>query len=95
MKTKEKLYRILAQLQKECAAEYSESSKSELISPAVAYIHEHYTEGELSVASLSAMCNITPEYFRRLFGKLHGTSPLKYINNLKISHAKELLRSGE
>ncbi len=95
MRCKEKLYRILAQLQKEYAAKYFSSSKTELIAPAVAYIHEHYTEGELFVADLARMCNITPEYFRRIFGKIYGSSPIKYINELKISHAKELLSSGE
>jgi len=95
MRTKEKLYRILAQLQKEYAAEYASSQKSDLIAPAVTYIHEHYTEGELSVAELARKCNITPEYFRRIFGKIYGSSPIKYINDLKISHAKELLLSGE
>lgn len=95
MSTKEKLYKILARLQQESVAEYFASSKVELISPAVAYIHEHYTEGEVSVGKLAAMCSITPEYFRRLFGKIYGSSPIKYVNDLKISHAKELLLSGE
>ncbi|MBR2387149.1 MAG: helix-turn-helix transcriptional regulator [Clostridia bacterium] len=95
MRCKEKLYRILAQLQKEYATEYASSQKSDLIAPAVTYIHEHYTEGELSVAELARKCNITPEYFRRIFGKIYGSSPIKYINDLKISHAKELLLSGE
>ena len=40
------------------------------------------------------MCGITPEYFRKLFKSFYGISPLKYINNLKITHAKELLASG-
>ena len=95
MRTREKLYRILAQLQREYADEYTESSKKELIASAVTYIHEHYTEGDISIAALSEMCSITPEYFRRIFGNIYGTSPLKYINDLKISHAKELLGSGE
>ena len=95
MRTREKLYRILAQLQREYADEYTESSKMEIIAPGVTYIHEHYTEGDISIAALSEMCSITPEYFRRIFGNIYGTSPLKYINDLKISHAKELLGSGE
>ena len=95
MRIREKLYRILAQLQREYADEYTSSAKKELIAPAVIYIHEHYTEGELSIAELSAMCNISPEYFRRIFGNIYGTSPVKYINDLKMSHARELLASGE
>lgn len=40
------------------------------------------------------MCGITPEYFRKIFKAYYGVSPLKYINALKITHAKELLDSG-
>ncbi|MDD6214022.1 MAG: helix-turn-helix transcriptional regulator [Firmicutes bacterium] len=40
------------------------------------------------------MCGITPEYFRKIFRTYYGTSPVKYINELKLSHAKELLSSG-
>ena len=40
------------------------------------------------------MCGITPEYFRKIFKTYYGVSPIKYINTLKITHAKELLASG-
>ncbi|MBQ9915438.1 MAG: helix-turn-helix transcriptional regulator, partial [Clostridia bacterium] len=43
--------------------------------------------------SLAALCHITPEYFRKIFKSIYGTSPLSYINNLKITRAKELLSS--
>lgn len=40
------------------------------------------------------MCKITPEYFRKIFVQIYGTSPVKYISNLKLNRAKELLSSG-
>jgi AraC-like DNA-binding protein len=40
------------------------------------------------------MCGITPEYFRKIFKSFYGSSPLIYINNLKITRAKELFESG-
>ena len=39
------------------------------------------------------MCNITSEYFRKIFKGFYGVSPVRYINNLKITMAKELLES--
>ena len=82
-------------MQKEFYLDYSSKDKNEMIAPAVAYIHENYTDRLLSIEELAAMCHITPEYFRRIFGQFYGTSPIKYINDLKLAHAKELLRSGE
>ena len=43
---------------------------------------------------LSRMCGITPEYFRRIFAGVYGISPKRYIENLKLTRAKELLQSG-
>ena len=33
-------------------------------------------------------------YFRRIFLRNFGISPIKYINNLKIDRAKDLITSG-
>lgn len=94
MKCKEALYHILNQLQKEYTAEYMATSKAELLSPALAYIRENYTAKRCGIAELAAMCRVTPEYFRRIFGKFYGVSPLRYINGLRLSRAKELISSG-
>ncbi len=40
------------------------------------------------------MCNITPEYFRKIFSSVYGSSPAKYIINLKLERSRELLSSG-
>ena len=72
---------------------YLNNEKYEKIKKAVNYIHEHYTTEQLSVNTLSEMCNITPEYFRQIFKSQFGVSPIKYINELKIKHAEELLKS--
>ncbi|MBQ8894316.1 MAG: helix-turn-helix transcriptional regulator [Clostridia bacterium] len=89
---KAELYHILALMQQKQG--YQPSKKMELIHPAVEYIEEHYDTEPLSIARLAALCDITPEYFRRLFGSFLGCSPIKYINRLKTGRAKELLDSG-
>ena len=35
---------------------------------------------------------MNPDYFRKLFKKEMGISPLKYLTQIRISHAKRLLR---
>ena len=94
LKCKADLYNVLCTMQQEYNLGYIPKSKLEKIQPAVDYIHENYTRGLLSVARLSALCSMTPEYFRSIFKSFYGTSPKSYINNLKITRAKELLSCG-
>ena len=79
---------------KEYYSEYLPNDKYAIIKPAVERIHREYTKGLINISELSDMCGITPEYFRKIFKAYCGVSPLKYINALKITHAKELLDSG-
>ncbi len=94
MKCKSELYNILYNMQKEFRIEYISSDKFSIIHPAVDYIHKNFTSELLNISDLAAMCDITPEYFRSIFKSFYGTSPVKYINDLKITHAKELISSG-
>lgn len=89
------LYHILSQLQMEDQAAYLGKQKHALIAPAVERIHADYTGDGVSIASLAALCGITPEYFRAIFRAIYQTSPLKYINDLRLSRAAELIASGE
>ena len=57
-------------------------------------MHKNYTSKPIKISELAAMCGITPEYFRSIFKSFYGSSPLVYINNLKITRARELLESG-
>ena len=92
---KAQLYHVLAQLQKEHHAAYLGKEKHALIAPAVTKIHDDYTGEGMSIAALAALCGITPEYFRAIFRGIYYTSPLKYINDLRLTHAAELIASGE
>lgn len=94
MKCKSELYGIIYLMKQEYFGEYLPKNKNEIILPAVNYIHENYTNEIVSIYKLAKMCNITPEYFRKVFKSFYGTSPVKYINTLKISRARELIQSG-
>ena len=89
-----KLWIALAQTEKELGLSYVGKGKQLLIAPAVEYIHKNYTKASLSVEELAKICEISPEYFRSIFKNHFGASPIKYINNLKIERAKELISSG-
>lgn len=88
------LYKIFYQMQKFTSLPYLPETKQSLIKPAIDYIHKHYTEELLNAERLSSLCGISYDYFRKLFEKFYGCSPIKYINALKINRAKELLSTG-
>lgn len=58
------------------------------------YISEHYTE-KLTVDALAELVCLNPVYFGILFKENMGCSVKKYINQIKINHAENLLLSGE
>lgn len=90
---KSDFYRILMKLcneQSKQKADYTNDKMNDISE----YIHEHFTEPTLSVALLAEMAGMSDTYFRKLFVTSFSVTPLKYINNLRISYGIELLRSG-
>lgn len=83
------LYRIFAELQKTAAVPPQHVRK---IAPALDMIHSDFLKTELTLDSLSAVCNMGVSYFQKLFKERYGVSPKKYIIQLKINHACDLLR---
>lgn len=65
-----------------------------IISEGIKYIENNFNSS-VSIGELAKMCAVSETSFRRLFKKTTGESPVRYINNLKISKAKELLKSSE
>lgn len=86
-------YKLLSALHHE-AFDRNCDNAGKRIAECVDYIHEHFTDRELSIEVLSRRAGMSDTYFRKLFVSSYGTTPLRYINNLRISHATELLRSG-
>lgn len=87
------LYQILYRLQRDCQLDRFEHPKQALLVPAMAYIQANYTQQTISIAHLAELCGISQVYLRRLFNEVYGTSPLRYINALKLELARELLSS--
>lgn len=86
-------YQIMEQIQKQ-RTEQKLIIPSEQMKTAVEYLHEHFADSDLSVAMLCEVAEMSDTYFRRLFIKNFSVTPLKYINNLRLSYAEELLKSG-
>ena len=89
------LYAIIAGMKKEYFKAYAPSSKTKLIQPAIRYIEQNYLTENIKITFLAELCKISDVHFRNVFYSVYNMSPHKYIHNLRILRAKELLRSGE
>lgn len=58
------------------------------------YINIHYAEN-LYLDKMAELFNTTPKYFSNFFKKAFGINFVEYLNKLRISHAKELLKGSE
>lgn len=57
------------------------------------YINSNYTN-KLTLKELASVSGYSVSYFKVCFVKNTGISPMRYINILRIEHAKELLGTG-
>ena len=89
------LVQILSVLRSEAYSAYLPQHKASAIGPAIEYIEEQYTQKTIKVSELAHMCDISDVYFRNLFQRVYGVPPCRYIRELKLARAKELLLSGE
>ncbi len=89
-KIKSELYNIIYNMQMEYNLPYT---NSKIIEPAINYIHSNYYKENISVEYLASLCGISTVHLRNFFIKQFAASPLKYINNLKMARARELLDS--
>lgn len=86
------LYEFIVKLSKIYNDSYIPSKKTKIIEPSIKYLESNYHNPELSNESLAVISNISVVYFRKLFTEIFGVSPMKYVQNIRISKAKDLLR---
>lgn len=89
------LYDAVCTAQKEVYKRYVPKTQRSIIAPAVDIINRNFTDNDLSVSHLAALCGVSEVYFRRLFLNAFGTSPKEYIIQKRIEYAKTLLSSGD
>ena len=61
---------------------------------ALDYFHENFTIPETGVESCAKHINTSTVYLRKIFHSNLKTTPLKYLNNLRMNYAIELLKTG-
>ncbi len=73
---------------------YSPSQSFGAISESVKYMRECFANPQLTVSDVAKKSFISEVYFRKLFKQAFGTSPSKYLINLRIQNAVGLMATG-
>lgn len=69
------------------------SSESKIVQ-SVAYMKQHFRNGHLTMREIAAQSFMSEVYFRKLFRREYGTSPQKFLVDLRIQHAVGLISTG-
>jgi len=83
------LYSIFSELERKS---YVSSDHFQKIKPAVDMIHGCFLQKMPGTGELSTLCGISASYLKQLFKEKYGIPPKKYMIQLKINHACDLLR---
>lgn len=83
------VYAILQHMSDDSSKDNAELKKC------LSFIEKHFSEADLKISELCAVSNMSEATLRRKFSKIYGTSPLKYITNLRLKKAVELLLTGK
>lgn len=86
------LYKIIMNIERELENQ-KVADHSREIQKAIGYIHQNFTDRTISVQELAKSCSMSETYFRKLFEKHYGCSPLAYINQRRLDYAIELLKT--
>lgn len=70
------------------------TEECKILKPAIKYIENNYKNQNITNGLLANKCNISEVYLRKLFQKHFKTTPKKYISEIRLEKAKQLLTDG-
>lgn len=65
-----------------------------LLRPAIQYMTEHLEDVTLCNTQIAGFLDISEVYFRKLFKEGYGVGPMQYLQQLRMTRAKDLLLSS-
>lgn len=69
----------------------SSNKNSELVNSIIQVMTENLFDSMMSLESISEKCGISPSYLSRIFKAKMGSTPMYYVENLRMSKVKEKL----
>lgn len=65
---------------------------SDMVEVAKAYIEENYSDEEMTLNSVASHVNVSPNHLSAMFSQKTGQTFVKYLTDIRMNHAKELLK---
>lgn len=96
IRTKEEMFawlRAQMEMMMDWTLDVRANTKHEAVESACAYMKQHYNE-DLTLQEVSEHVGMNATYFSLLFKEEMGQSYIKYLTQLRMERAKELLREG-
>lgn len=87
-----RFFAILVENKEFHAADQVNTAKSEMLRPALEYIHGHFREN-ITIEQLADISHVSKSYFMSCFKKMAGIGAIEYINQIRIKTVCELLRT--
>jgi AraC-like DNA-binding protein len=87
-------YEIIAVMQDAVEAGYASALQLWKIEKSIEYLKNNCCTHDFSYTTLAEVSGLSYSYFKSLFIKKNGISPSRYIANLKVARAIELLITG-
>ncbi len=75
-------------------AQNGSKDKIEITKKAITFIQDNFHK-EITIEDISAHCHISKFYFCRTFKEVTGITPVKFINSVRCTRARDLLLAGE
>ncbi len=70
------------------------SQTASVVKEAIRYMEEHYKE-KIYISDIAARVAMSEDYFYKVFKRAAGQTPASYLQYIRISHAKQLLRTTD
>jgi len=68
------------------------SDNALVLAPALDFLNDNYDK-QFHIEKLADLCKMSLTHFRRVFGEIMGCAPLEFLHRMRVTHARNLLRS--
>ena len=72
---------------------FESANKKYVVEQIMNYIEDHYSE-KISLDQIAENMYLSPFYISRIFKSETGNAPIRYLINIRLEKAKELLEGG-
>ena len=92
IRTKAVITRILYELSLESISRFQ--GNNTMLKKATDHIEKNYAQ-KVTIEELAELSGYSASHFTREFRNAYGVSPIQYLNHIRITHAKNLIKAGQ